>query len=185
MNDAQGPLEPPMPPPPPDAADPGKPGYGLRMGSQWADQPPQVAAVGRPVPSLAGLLVLGGGLAVVIGVFLPWLQATGPGGTLSENGIKIGTFGTLILGGFAVAKGMSILRPGLITMRLSSPLLTGALLAGLMALRWNSLQTAINDTNALSPDVTATIGIGVWLVIAGIAAILLGGLLASTTMRAA
>jgi hypothetical protein len=175
MNDEpQGTPEKPMPPPPPDAADPGKPGYGgLRMGAQ----PPQVVTVRRPGSSLAGILVLGGGLAVVIGVFLPWLQATGPGGTVSENGLKIGTFGTLILGGFAVAKGMSDLRPGLITMRLSSSLLTGALLAGLMAVRWSSLQTAINDTNALSPSVTASIGIGVWVVMAGTAAILLGGLL--------
>jgi hypothetical protein len=176
-DEPQTPPEPPMPPPPPETADPGAAGYGLRMGSQPAAQPSQVAATDRPARSLAGLLVLSGGLAVVIGVFLPWLQATGPGGTYSENGIKIGTFGTLILGGFAVAKGMSVLRPGLIAMRLSSPLLTGALLAGLMALRWNALQTAINDTNALSPDVTASIGIGVWLVIAGTAAILLGGLL--------
>jgi hypothetical protein len=166
-----------MPPPPPEAADPGRPGYGLRTGSQPAAQPQQVVAVGRSGPSLAALLVLGGGLAVIIGVFLPWVQATGPGGTVSENGIEIGTFGTLILGGFAVAKGISILRPGLMAMRLSSPLLTGALLAGLMALRWNSLQAAINDTNALNPEVTAAIGIGVWLVIAGTAAILLGGLL--------
>ncbi|MDP9329916.1 MAG: hypothetical protein M3P11_04655 [Actinomycetota bacterium] len=173
-DETKEPLEPPMPPPPPDIVDTGKPGYGgLRMGAQ----PPQVVAGGPTSPSPAGLLVLGGGLAVVIGVFLPWLQASGPGGTFSENGLKIGTFGTLILGGFAVAKGLSVLRPGLITMRLSSPLLTGALLAGLMALRWNFLQTEISDTRALSPSVTAGLGVGVWLVIAGTAAILLGGLL--------
>ena len=47
-----------------------------------------------------------------------------------------------------------------------------------MALRWNDLQNAVNDARAVSPLIHASIGIGVWSVIAGTALILFGGLLA-------
>lgn len=124
------------------------------------------------------MLLTLGGVLVVIGVFLPWVTATGPGGSASVNGITVGTYGTLLLGGFAVARGLQTLRPDTFHFNLGTPLLGGILLAGLMALRWNDLQNAVNDARAVSPLIHASIGIGVWSVIAGTVLILLGGLLA-------
>jgi uncharacterized membrane protein YidH (DUF202 family) len=114
---------------------------------------------------------------VAIGVFLPWVTASGPGGTASVSGITVGTYGTLILAGFAVARGLSMLRPDRFHFNLGTPLIGGVILAGLMALRWSDLQNTIRDTEALGPGIEASIGIGVWLVIVGTALILLGGLL--------
>ena len=154
---------------------PGPAGPGIRQGT-----PPQWA--GRPTKPLPGFMVLAGGLAVVVGVFLPWLQASGPGGSISENGIKIGTFGTLILGGFAIARGASMLRPDAIRMTLGTPVLGGVLIAVLMALRWSTLNQAVADARAI-PGVSASIGIGVWLVIAGAACIVVGGLMSGRPGR--
>jgi len=176
-------------PPPPHPEDP-----GAGAGGQPLPQPPEPSAY-QPVspapiapqgPSeaavltrrRAGMAVTLGGVLVVIGVFLPWVTATGPGGSVSVNGIKVGTFGTLILGGFAIARGMSMIRPSAFGMNLGTPLIGGALLAGLMVLRWGDIQNAIKEAEAVSPLIHASIGIGVWSVIAGTALILIGGLLA-------
>jgi hypothetical protein len=127
--------------------------------------------------------VLIGGIVVVIAVFLPWLQASGPLGTVSQSGLKIGTFGTLILGGFAVARGASMVRPATFGLQLGTPLIGGVLILVLLAIRWGAIQQAIRDAEALSPLVHASIGIGVWLTIAGAIAILAGGALAYTSGR--
>jgi len=161
---------PPMPPPPT------APPY------RAASQPP----TGAPLPSQAvtsarrqaGVLVTFGGVMVVVGVFLPWVSATGPGGTVSENGISIGTYGTLILGAFAVARGMSMIRPSSFGFNLGTPLIGGILLAVLMALRWSFLQDQVRGARAVSPLIHASIGIGAWAVVAGTALILAGSLLA-------
>lgn len=143
-----------------------------------AAPPPGLSDVAALARRRAGIAVTLGGVLVVIGVFLPWVTATGPGGSVSVNGIKVGTFGTLILGGFAIARGMSMIRPSAFGMNLGTPLIGGALLAGLMVLRWGDIQNAINEAEAVSPLIHASIGIGVWSVIAGTALILAGGLLA-------
>lgn len=169
---------PPMPPPPSNDRDAIQPGYGLGSGSM-RPMPRRMAAQARPLP---GLLVLAGGLAAVIGVFMPWVQASRPGASISENGIRIGTFGTLFLGGLAAARGASMLRPAPFTRRLGSPVVGGVLIAGLMALRWSLINQAVADYRA-QPGVTANIGVGVWLVIAGAACIVLGGLMSGRPGR--
>jgi hypothetical protein len=126
---------------------------------------------------LPGVLVLGGGLLAILAVFLPWFQASGPAGTISQNGLAIGSYGTLILGGFAAARGLSMVRAGALRTQLGSPLIGGVLILVFLAIRWGSLQQAIRDAEALSPLIHASIGIGVWATIAGAAAILVGGLL--------
>jgi len=174
-------------PGPPGSEDP-----GAGAGGQPLPEPPAPAAypptsstpAASSVPSeaaalaqrRAGMAVTLGGLLVVIGVFLPWVTATGPGVSISVNGIKVGTFGTLILGGFAIARGMSMIRPSAFGMNLGTPLIGGLLLAGLMVLRWGDLQNAVKEAQAAG--LQASIGIGVWSVIAGTALILIGGLLA-------
>ena len=173
----------PMPPPPPAPAPDGS-GYGLgpgiRQGPPPASRPSGVAPhAGSRLP---GVLVLAGGLAVMIGVFLPWLRATGPGGSVTENGLRIGTYGTLILGGFATARGASLLRPDTVRMQMGTPVIGGVLIAILVALRWGDLQAQVRDASVL-PGFTASIGIGVWVVIAGAAAIVIGGLMSSARAR--
>jgi hypothetical protein len=143
----------------------------------------RLAGRGGSSSRLPGMLVLAGGVAVVVGTFLPWLQATGPAGTVTENGLKIGTWGTLVLGVLAAARGLSLSRPEMFRAQLGSPLISGVLIAILVALRWNSLQQVIRNTEAVSPGVTVGIGIGVWIVIAGAGMIILGGLLSPRTRR--
>jgi hypothetical protein len=128
------------------------------------------------------MLVLLGGLAAVLGVFLPWVQASGGGTTITENGIKSGTYATLVLGGLAAARGASMLRPDMFRMRLGTPVIGGVLIAVFTAIRWSALNQRVADYNAI-PGVTASIGVGVWLVIAGTACIIVGGLMSGRPGR--
>ena len=168
-----------MPPPPPGEPDPSSPGYGLREGHQ----PRQMARTAPPASRLPGLLVLAGGVAVAIGTFLPWLQATGPAGTVTENGLKIGAWVTLILGGLAAIRGLALLRPRTLRVPVGSPVISGVLIAILVALRWNYLQQTIRNTEALGPGIDAGLGVGVWVVLAGAGLIIAGGLLLSGSRR--
>ena len=142
--------------------------------------PPLAPRAVSPAASVAhrraGVLVTLGGVLVVLGVFLPWVSASGFGVSVSENGIKIGTFGTLILGAFAVARGLSLIRPSSFAINLGTPLIGGILIGVLVALRWSFLQSEVRDAHA--GGFQASIGIGVWSVIAGTVLILAGGLLA-------
>lgn len=135
-------------------------------------------------PSNGAILVMLGGAMVVIGVFLPWVTASAGANSVSESGLKIGTYGTLILGGFAIVRGAARLFSSSVPPILrSSPMITGALIAGLLALRWNDLQDALNAARSLSPTVSASLGIGVWLDAAGAAAIIIGGYLLYQAQR--
>jgi hypothetical protein len=163
------PEEPEFPPPPVTP--------GLR-----SERPTRRPIAVDPALRQAGFSVVIGGLLVVVGVFLPWVTASGPLGNASENGLAIGTWGTLILGGFAVIRGLSMLRPATIR-ALGSPLIGGVLLAVLMALRWSDLQQVITATEAQSPAITASLGIGVWCTIAGTALILAGSALVMLRRR--
>ena len=126
----------------------------------------------------AGVTVTLGAILVIVGVFLPWVQASAPGGfSASVNGWQVGTWGTLLLAGFALLRGLSMLRPHTFRANLGTPVIGGLLLAVLMAARWGDLQDAIHQAEATNPAVTASLGIGVWCVIAGTAAIIVGGVL--------
>src|SRR5580765_976226 len=159
-----------LPQPPPQ--DPGQqppPGLG---GAQSARP-----ATPREGNTTAGWLVLAGGLLVIVGVFLPWITATGPKGTFSASGKDANEWAFLILGGFATVRGLSMAKPGLFRFQLGTPLIGGVILAVLVALRWNDLQKAIKEFRPL-PGVTASLGIGFWAVIAGTVLVLIGGVLA-------
>lgn len=164
-----------LPQPPPQ--DPGQqppPGLG---GAQSA----------RPVPpregnANAGWLVLAGGILVIVGVFLPWITASGPKGTFSASGKDANEWAFLILGGFATVRGLSMAKPGLFRFQLGTPLIGGVILAVLVALRWNDLQKVLDDVRPL-PGFTASLGIGFWAVIAGTVLVLLGGVLAMQRRR--
>jgi hypothetical protein len=144
--------------------------------------PMQPGPIVRRTSELPGVLVLGGGALVVIGVFLPWITAAGPAATATESGLKIGTWGTLILGAFAIARGASLLRPETFKFSLGTPIVGGALILVLMAIRWSSLQDALTYLRSF-PGVTASIGIGVWVVVAGAVLVIVGGVLSAPSRR--
>jgi hypothetical protein len=162
------PEEPPLPSPPPGLA--------------------QEPAYRRPAPpapqtSRAGILTLAGGALVVISVFLPWFTLEGPGGSATVSEFRGGAFGLLILGGFAIARGLSMAGIGGMRFRLGSPLIGGILMLVLLAIRWNDIHDAIEQTNALYPTVTASIGIGFWGAGLGAALVLAGGVMAMQNRR--
>jgi uncharacterized membrane protein YidH (DUF202 family) len=177
MDEEGQPPEPeqPLPQPPPQGpAQHPPPGLG---GAQSA----------QPAPSSesntnAGWLVLTGGILVIVGVFLPWVTATGSSGTFSASGKDANEWAFLILGGFATVRGLSMAKPGLFRFQLGTPLIGGVILAVLVALRWNDLQKALEDLRSL-PGVTASLGIGIWAVIAGTVLVLLGGVMAMQRRR--
>ena len=141
----------------------------------------------RPVPpregnANAGWLVLAGGILVIVGVFLPWITASGPKGTFSASGKDANEWAFLILGGFATVRGLSMAKPGLFRFQLGTPLIGGVILAVLVALRWNDLQKVLDEVRSV-PWVTASLGIGFWAVIAGTVLVLLGGVLAMQRRR--
>ena len=135
-----------------------------------------------PVPSAGpsgsartgALLMLIGGIVVILGALLPWFSVSAPGGTRGIGGISGIGFGLVILAGFAIAKGAQGLMPSLIRMRLSAPILTGALMVVALAIRWSDLHRTVDVVDAL-PGVSASIGIGFWLDVVGVVAVLLGG----------
>ena len=167
--------------------------------SQQLPQPPPQDPGQQPPPGLggarsarpvapregnanAGWLVLSGGVLVIVGVFLPWITATGSNGTFSASGKDANEWAFLILGGFATVRGLSMAKPGLFRFQLGTPLIGGVILAVLVALRWNDLQKALEDFRTL-PGVTASVGIGFWAVIAGTVLVLLGGVMAMQRRR--
>jgi hypothetical protein len=162
------PDEPQLPSPPP----------GLAQGP--ASRP---SAPPAPQTSRAGLLTLAGGALVVISVFLPWFQLEGPLGSESVSEFRGGAFGLLILGGFAIARGLSMARIGGMGFRLGSPLIGGILMIVLLVIRWNDIHDAIEQANALSPTLTASVGIGFWGAALGAGLVLAGGLLSMQNRR--
>jgi hypothetical protein len=115
--------------------------------------------------------MIAGGAVVLASAFLPRLTV-GPGVT-QTGGILGAGIGTLLLSGFAIAKGLQVVRPGTLNMRLSSPILTGVLLMVLAGLRYTSLTS---DVNALHEQgFTASLANGFWLSVIGSAVVLLGG----------
>jgi hypothetical protein len=166
---------------------------------QQLPQPPPESPAQQPPPGLggaqsarpgtpregnanAGWLVLTGGVLVIVGVFLPWITATGPIGTFSASGKDANEWAFLILGGFATVRGLSMAKPGLFRFQLGTPLIGGVILAVLVALRWNDLQKTLEDLRSL-PGITASLGIGFWAVIAGTVLVLLGGVMAMQRRR--
>ena len=141
----------------------------------------------RPAPTRvtnanAGWLVLAGGILVIVGVFLPWITAAGPSGTFSASGKDANEWAFLILGAFAIVRGLSMARPAMFRFQLGTPLIGGVILAVLVALRWSDLQKALDDLRSV-PGVTASLGIGFWAVIAGTVLVLLGGVMAMQRRR--
>jgi hypothetical protein len=153
---------PPMPSPPPEEV------RGVPIGSG----PP--ASVPAGSARTGALLMLVGGIAAILGAFLPRLSVSGPAGTQTVGGFSSVGFGLVILSGFAIAKGVQGLDPSRIRMRLSAPILTGLLMLVPLGFHWNDLNNVVQILNTY-PGVTASIGIGFWVEVVGVVAVLGGG----------
>jgi hypothetical protein len=121
----------------------------------------------------AGWLVVAGGALVILGPILPWLTFDTVVGPVSVKGSDLAGWGFYLLGGFAVARGLSIALPNRFAFRFGTPIIGGVILAFLVASQWTRLHDLIRGSGA-----TASIGIGFWLVVAGTACVLAGGVLA-------
>jgi hypothetical protein len=124
-----------------------------------------------------------GGVIAIASAFLPRLIATGPGGEVTYGGLAGAGFGTIILAGLSVMKGLQAARPDIVRTQLGSPILTGILMLVLAAIRYSSLQSNVGDLQAL-PGVTATIGNGFWIGVIGSSIVLLGGSMIQSADRA-
>jgi hypothetical protein len=159
-----------LPPPPPTP--------GLSSG-----QPPVIRETVTDAERRAGLLTLAGGIVVVISVFLPWVRVEGPFGGITISEFGGGGVGLLILGGFAIARGLSMARIGGIGFRLGSPLIGGALMVVLLVVRWNDIGDATDQVHEAYPLLDVSIGIGFWGAALGAALVLAAGVLALQVRR--
>jgi hypothetical protein len=119
-------------------------------------------------------MMIAGGAIVLGSALLPRIEVTGV--TISSGGLLGAGIGMLILAGFAIAKGLQVVRPGIMAFRLASPILTGALLLLLAGLRYASLRSDVDALQAI-PGITASIGIGFWIGVIGALIVTLGGAL--------
>ena len=125
--------------------------------------------------------MIAGGAIAIASAFLPRIQADGV--EISTGGIAGAGFGTLILACFAIAKGLQVVRPGMLRTRLGSPAFTGLLMLVLAGIRYGSLQSDVESLNAL-PGVTATIGDGFWIGVIGASLVAIGGAMIQMAERA-
>jgi hypothetical protein len=174
------------PPPMPDRPGSMPPGPPTAAGGGLSEPGPSRRPTPGPTSTdrTPGLLTLLGGVLVVLGSFLPYLTVSVAGASTSASGTSAG-IGVLILGGFAIVKGMSSLSPRMMPIRLATPLLTAGLLAVLLVIRWNDIHDAIRTLQAELPGVTASVGIGYWIDVVGTALILAAGFMDLAARRRA
>ncbi len=138
------------------------------------EQPPQASAGASQGAGLAVWMTLAGAALVVVGSFLPWGTVSFPGGSLTESGMDVDGWISLILGlAIAAAGALALVREGLASIAV---IVLGALtvLLGIYEL------TQINDAGDLVPpgvDVSVGVGIGIWLLIIGAAGAIVAGVL--------
>jgi hypothetical protein len=171
--------DPPATPPPPDRRLPEPPQPGL-SGDPGLGRPSSAPVTGSTADRTPGWLVLAGGILVLVGVFLPWFSYDVGGVSRSTSGT--GEWGLMLLGALATARGLSMVQPGRFRFALGTPLIGGAILAILVWTRWSDLHEALD--RATRAGLTASIGIGFWMVVTGTACVLIGGVLAMARRRA-
>ena len=166
-----------MPPPPAQPVQP----RGLSAQPAGSTQGPIGPASSRA--RTGGWVMIAGGAIAIASAFLPRLTATGPSGEVTYGGIAGAGIGSLILAGFAIAKGLQVVRPAVMRTRLGSPVLTGLLMLVLAGIRYSSLNSDLGNLNAL-PGVSATIGNGFWIGVIGASLVAIGGAMIQMAERA-
>ena len=72
--------------------------------------------------------MLGGGIVVLLSLFLPRFSFTDSAGiTTNISGLSTAVIWILVLSGFAIAHGLQGLRPGTVRFQLGSPVVTGTI----------------------------------------------------------
>jgi RNA polymerase subunit RPABC4/transcription elongation factor Spt4 len=129
-----------------------------------------------------------GGILIVAGSLLPWLQVHLPLTTVSRNGMQLGNnYGfsvdglvTLVLGLITCLIGLSmLLRFQMPPFVQRSSIVTGVVVGALVLLNIPGLQNYVKSVGA-----GASIGYGLWVVLTGCALAIVGGLVLRATRQA-
>lgn len=149
-------------------------------GTAWG---PSTAAPGMPAPVStaeaerrpSAWFAIGGGAALGLGAFLPWATVTAPFvGTVTRSGLEGGDgWIAVVLGVIAAVYGYKLLnggggRVGLLLVAVAAGLLT--------AFEISDVQDRVDDARAEAEFVAAEVGVGLWIMAAGVVAIVIGAL---------
>lgn len=147
------------------------------------EAPAEPAAMPVPLTHPSGFVIVGG-VAAVIGSFMPWLKATAPFvGTFTVSGVDDGGDGM-----FSAGLGVVLVLVGL-SMRAKAAsgkagpwgwaVVLGIVLGALMAFEFSSVSDRINNATSESDGMlNASIGSGLIVAAAGAGAAVLGALMA-------
>lgn len=126
-----------------------------------------------------GILIMAGGLLLCLGSFLPWVTANAPlVGSMSKSGMEGGDgIITLILGIGIAALGIGFLAG----MKSSSAgplivLIAAVAAAAVTVVDYNDVQGRVEDAQAVSDLVSASVGAGIWTLFVGSIVSALGSL---------
>lgn len=125
-----------------------------------------------------GWVTMGGGIALVIGAFLPWLKVTAPFiGTLERAGTDGGGDGwvAVAIGAVAVVVGVLMQTKGLSSW---IAIAVGAVAALVMVYEFSDVHDRISSAPEM---VSVDYGMGLFLCIAGAIAVTVGGVLGGRT----
>lgn len=148
---------------------------------------PQAMAVSDRARRAAGgaWFALLGGVLIVAGSLLPWMQASVLGANVDRNGMQLGAHM-----GFSVA-GLVTLFLGLVTGLIGlsgvagfvmpryiqrSAIITGVVAGGVVLLNLGAMQHYVQTVRAASTLASANLGYGLWLLLLGCALAVIGGL---------
>lgn len=149
-------------------------------GTAWG---PSTAAPGMPAAAPtsdaeqrpSAWFAIAGGVALGLGAFLPWAKATAPFiGTVTASGLEGGDgWMAVVLGVLAVVFGFKLLNDG----AGRGGLVIVAVVAGLLtAVEISNVESAVDDARAESDLLVVDVGVGLWIMAAGVVAILIGAL---------
>lgn len=143
--------------------------------------PPQAAAAGgaRVGLSPAVVAILAGAGALILGSFLPWVKASAPFlGTITKSGVEGGDGWILIILAIAI---LGMCWPVFTRRPLNSGAAFTISILGLLALalgvyEWADVSARADDLGDSAP-VIATVGAGIYVVVAGALAVIAGGVI--------
>lgn len=139
------------------------------------DTPPTFPLPTPPPPRAASktgpLLSLLGAAAIVIGSFLPWITVTSPLGSLSTAGTEGDGIITMVVGGLVGFLSILELTEGRQTKR--AVLVVSLVALAIGGFEYFTVQTRIEDAGT-TELVRASIGIGIWAILAGAGLALFG-----------
>lgn len=142
------------------------------------DQPvdPKVLAV-------PAWIAVGGGVAMIVGSFLPWITATAPFiGSFTKSGVDGGGDGmfSVALGAIVAALGLTLLKgTGRFFPKAMGVISAGGLGLLLAIYESNNVRDRIADVTAKSDLIVASVGSGLYLIGAAAVAVIVAGVMAA------